>query len=100
MGTLNLRSDRGQRSLDPIAKVGNHRGEENPPEQGELEPVGWRRTGKKPRNVKAQQAVCAPPQGQQGSTPKAPGEAAEKARRRQGIGKYSDKPGKSVVTSH
>ena len=64
-----LRPRRG----DPIAKVGNHRGEENPPEQGELEPVGWRRTGKKPRNVKAQQAVCTPPQRQQGSTPKAPG---------------------------
>ena len=58
---------------DPIAKAGNYRGEENPPEQGELEPVGWRRTGKKPRNGKAQQAVCAPPKGQQGSTPKAPG---------------------------
>ena len=48
----------------------------------------------------AQQAVCAQPQVQQGSTPKAPGEAAEEARRRQGTGKYSDKPGKSVVTSH
>ena len=43
---------------DPIAKVG----EEDPLEQGELEPDGGRRTGKKPRNLKAQQDVCAQPQ--------------------------------------
>ena len=47
---------------DPIAKVGNSSGEEDPPEQGELEPDGGRRTGKKSKNLKAQQAVCAQPQ--------------------------------------
>ena len=47
---------------DPIAKVGNPSGEEDPLEQGELEPDGGRRTGKKPRKLKAQQAVCAQPQ--------------------------------------
>ena len=66
---------------DPIAKVGNPSGEEDPLEQ-KLEPDGGRRTGKKPRNRKGQQAVCAQPQVKQGSTPKAPGEAAEEASRR------------------
>ena len=47
---------------DPIVKVGNPSGEEDPLEQGELEPDGGRRTGKKPRKPKAQQAVCAHPQ--------------------------------------
>ena len=47
---------------DPIAKVGNPSGEEDPQEQGELEPDGGRRTGKKPRKPKAQQTVCAHPQ--------------------------------------
>ena len=46
---------------DPIAKFGNPSGEEEPLEQ-ELEPEGGRRTGKKPRNLKAQQAVCTQPQ--------------------------------------
>ena len=47
---------------DPIAKVGNPSGEEDPLEQGELEPDGGRRTGTKPRNPKAQHSVCAQPQ--------------------------------------
>ena len=51
---------------DPIAKVGNPSGKEDPLERGELEPDGGRRTGKKPRKPKAQ------PQVQQGSTPKSP----------------------------
>ena len=46
----------------PITKVGNPSGEEDPLEQGELEPDGGRRTGKKPREPKAQQAVCTQPQ--------------------------------------
>ena len=41
----------------PIAKVGNPSGEEDPLEQGELEPDGGQRTGKKPRKPQAQQAV-------------------------------------------
>ena len=55
---------------DPIAKVDNPSGEEDPLEQ--LEPDGGQRTGKKHRNLKAQQVVCAPPQAKQGSTPKSP----------------------------
>ena len=47
---------------DPIVKVGNPSREEDPLEQGEPEPDGGRRTGKKPRNLKTQQAVCAQPQ--------------------------------------
>ena len=47
---------------DPIANVGNPGGEEDPQEQGELEPDVGRRTGKKPRKPKAQQAVCTHPQ--------------------------------------
>ena len=42
-------------------------------EQVDQEPDGGRRTGKKPRKLQAQQAVCAQPQVQQGSTPKSPG---------------------------
>ena len=100
-GSFRLRTNETRpRRGDTIAKVGNPSGEEDPLEQGELEPDGGRRTGKKPRNRKAQQAVCSQPQVQQGSTPKSPGKVAEEARRRQGTGKYSDKPGKNVVTSH
>ena len=48
--------------VTPIAKVGNPSGEEDPLEQGEQEPDGGRRTGKKPRKLQAQQAVCTQPQ--------------------------------------
>ena len=107
MVTLNLRFDRGQTSLrphrgDPIAKGGNHRRKEDPPELAEPEPAGGRRTGKKGQeatNPLVQQAVGAQPQVQQGSTPKAHSKAAEEARRRQSTGKYSDKPGKVIVLS-
>ena len=58
---------------DPIAKVGNPIGEEDPLEQADQESDGGRRTGKKPRELQAQQAVCTQPQVQQGSTPKSPG---------------------------
>ena len=46
----------------PIAKIGNPSGEEDPLEQGELEPDGGRRTGKKPRKPQPQQAVGTQPQ--------------------------------------
>ena len=47
-----------------------------------------------------QQTVGAQPQVQQGSIPKAHSQAAEEARIRQPLAKHSDKPGKSVATSH
>ena len=66
-------NDPRPRRGDPIAKVGNPSGEEEPLEQADQEPDGGRRTGKKPRKLQAQQAVCAQPKVQQGSTPKSPG---------------------------
>ena len=46
---------------DPIAKVGNPSGNENPLEQVDQEPDGGRRTGKQLRKLQVQQAVCAQP---------------------------------------
>ena len=55
-------NDPRPRRGDPIAKVGNPSGEEDPLEPGDQEPDGGRRTGKKPRKLPAQQAVLTQPQ--------------------------------------
>ena len=67
---------------DPIMKVGNPSREEKALEPVCPEPDGGRRAGRKQKKLQAQQQVCAQPYGKQGSTPKAPGEAAEETRRR------------------
>ena len=54
-------NDPRPRRGDPIAKVGNPSGEEYPLEQVDQEPDGGLRTGKKPRKLQAQQAVCTQP---------------------------------------
>ena len=93
-------SDPRPRTGDPIAKVGTPSRGEYPLDQGDQEPDGVLRTGRKHMKLQAQQAACAQPQVQQVSTPKSPGEAAEEAKRRRDTGKHRDKPGKSAGTSH
>ena len=54
-------NDPRPRRGDPISKVVNPSGEEDPLEQVDQESDGGRRTGKKPRKLQAQQAVSAQP---------------------------------------
>ena len=71
---------------DPIAKVMNHMGEENPQELAEPEQAGGRRTGKEATKPLVQQTVGAQPQVQEVNIPMAHSEAADEARRRQPTG--------------
>ena len=85
---------------DPIAKVGNPRREEKALEPVYPEPDGGRRAGRKPKKVQAQQQVCAQPLGKQGSTTQGTWRSSRRSQEKMGTGKYSDKLGKSAVTSH
>ena len=102
---LNLRSDQGAnqprpRRGDPIAKVGNHMGEEKPQESAQPEPAEERSKGKKATKPVAKQTVGAQPEDSKVTYLRLIAEQQMRPGEDSPLAKSSDKPGKSAATSH
>ena len=101
----NLRSDRGPhqprpRRGDPIAKVVNHMGEENPQQPAHPEQAGERRTGKKATNPVAKHTVGAQPQDSKSTYLRLIAQQQMRPGEDSPLSKNNDKRGKSAATSH
>ena len=100
----NLRSDRGPhqprpRRGDPIAKVANHMGEENPQQPAHPEQAGERRTGKKAMNPVAKHTVGAQPQDSKSTYLRLIAQQQMRPGEDSPLSKNNDKQGKSTATS-
>ena len=85
---------------DPIAKVENHKGEENPQEPSQPEPAGEQRTRKKATKPVAKPTVGVQPQASTATYLRLKAKQQKRPGEDSPLAKTSDKPVKSADTSH
>ena len=83
---------------DPIAKVENHKGEENPQKPAQPEPTGERRTGKKATKPVAKPMVGVQPQASTATYLRLKAKQQKRPGEDSPLSKTSDKPVKSAAT--